>query len=118
MRYYTAHLHPARAPILVREGFSWPAAIFGPFWLFSHRAWLVGIMVLGGQLALAALPARFALLGGFAAAWLLGLFGQDLRRFALGLRGYAMPHVIAARDGDAAQARLLGARPELMDRLF
>jgi hypothetical protein len=35
----------------------------------------------------------------------------------LGLLGYAMPHIIAARDLTAADARLLGARPDLQDRM-
>ena len=50
-----------------------------------------------------------------AASWLLGLFGNDIRRWALQLRGYTLAHVIAARDADGAFARLLTARPDLAD---
>ena len=33
MRTYTAHLKPIRPPVLVREGWSWGGALFGPIWL-------------------------------------------------------------------------------------
>ena len=40
MRGYTAHLKPGRTPVLVPEGFSWAAWLFGPLWLAAHRAWV------------------------------------------------------------------------------
>jgi hypothetical protein len=46
--------------------------------------------------------------------WLLGLFGHDFQRGALERRGYVLTHVLAARDEEAAYARLLAARPELI----
>ena len=45
---------------------------------------------------------------------LLGLFGQDLRRWSLARRGFTLAHMLAAPDEDAALARLLGARPDLV----
>lgn len=115
MRVYTAHLAPAGAPVLVREGFSFGALIFGPLWLFAHRAWIAGVLAVAVEIAAAAAMARLPALWplGFAVRWLLGLFGQDLRRFGLARRGYAEDAVIAARDEWEACARLLAARPEL-----
>ena len=116
MRFYTAHLRGDREPVLVREGFSWGAAIFGPFWLLAHRAWIAGALVLVADLMLGLLRNPYGPVAGLFAVWLLGLFGQDLRRWNLSLAGYTMPHVVAARDLAAAEARLFGARPELLDR--
>jgi hypothetical protein len=48
------------------------------------------------------------------AAIVTGLFGQDLRRVSLGWGGYALAHVIAASNIDAALARLLARRPDLV----
>ena len=33
MKIFTAHLHPRKPPVLVREAFSWGALLFGPLWL-------------------------------------------------------------------------------------
>jgi hypothetical protein len=117
MRFYTAHLRIDREPILIREGFSWGAAVFGALWLFVHGAWIAGVLALVADLLIGLLPKPFGIAGGFCLCWLLGLFGNDLRRWNLGLLGYAMPHIIAARDLTAADARLLGARPDLQDRM-
>ncbi len=114
MRIYTAHTHPTRAPVLVREGFSWGAAIFGPLWLFFHRAWLAAVLVLCAEVLLGLIPLpplRFGL--ELALAWLLGLFGQDLRRWSLARQGFLLAHVVAGADADAALARLLDRRPDL-----
>jgi hypothetical protein len=101
--------------VLIREGFSWGALVFGPLWLFAHRAWIPGVLVLFLDMAIGALTTgilRAAL--SLAMAWLLGLVGQDLRRWSLERRGYLMPHIVAATDEDAAMARLLQRRPDLI----
>ena len=114
MKVWTAHLHPARPPVLVHEGWSWGAALFGPFWLLAHRAWVPGAVVLAIVVVLNLLVPQglrgLLVLGFFL---LLGLLGRDLLRWSLARRGYALAHVVAARDGDAAFARLLDARPDL-----
>ncbi len=115
MRVYTAHLARDRAPVLVREGFSIGALVFGPLWLLAHRAWIAGVLVAAVEIAAAAALARLPALWplGLAIPWLLGLFGQDLRRFGLARRGYDETAVIAARNEGEAFFRLLAARPEL-----
>jgi len=115
VRIYTAHLREGRPPVLVREGFSWGAALFGPLWLALHRAWIGCALALAIGIVLATLgrgaDARVLWLG---FAWLLGLFGRDLQRWSLARRRYALAHVLAARDADAAFARLLAARPDIV----
>jgi len=114
MKVWTAHLHPARPPVLVHEGWSWGAAVFGPFWLLAHRAWVPGVVVLAVVIVLNLLVPN-GLRGLLALGFflLLGLLGRDLLRWSLARRGYALAHVVAAQDGDAAFARLLDARPNL-----
>jgi len=116
VRIYTAHTRADSPPVLVREGFSWGALVFGPLWLFAHRAWIDGVLALCAAAAIPALavgPAR-ALLS-LTLAWALGLFGHDLRRGALERRGFLLAHVVAATDIDAALGRLLTRRPDLLD---
>jgi hypothetical protein len=118
MRIYTAHLAPGRTPHLVREGFSLGAFLFGPLWLFAHRAWvpglialalLIGVGILGG--AIGGSGTATILLLGYAV--LLGFNGRDLCRWSLARRGYEESHVLAGRDGDAAFARLIVRDPTL-----
>jgi uncharacterized protein DUF2628 len=114
VRFYTVHLRQGSPPVLVAEGFSWGAAIFGPIWLLAHRAWVpaalaLAVAVLIGVFAPPAAAAAF----GLAFVWLLGLFGRDLVGWSLERRGYRLAHVVAARDAEAAYGRLLAARPDL-----
>jgi hypothetical protein len=118
MRIYTAHLAPGRAPLLVREGFSLGAFLFGPFWPLAHRAWVAGVIALAVLLGIGLLAGAMGgsnipllLLLGYAA--LLGWNGRDLRRWSLARQGYEESHVLAGRDGDAAFARLLAREPSL-----
>lgn len=116
MRTYTAHLKPQRPPVLMRDGWSWGALIFGPLWLLSMRAWIPALLesaALALLFTLAPQPLwRPALLG---LALINGLLGRDMVGWALGRRGYAIEHVVLAPDQDAALLRLFTARPDLVD---
>ncbi len=114
MKVFTAMTRPGSAPELVPEGFSWGALVFGPIWLAAHGAWVfaaiglvldVTVDVWGPGWSWAVLPVLY------------GLFGQDLRRGALELRGFTLAHVVAGRDFDTAFGRLLAAQPDLVQEL-
>jgi hypothetical protein len=105
--------------VLVREGFSFGAALFGPFWLALHRAWVPAALALAAWLAVNALTSGDAapvLDAGLVV--LQGLFGNDLRRWSLGRRGFTLAEVVAARNTETAFARLLDRRRDLADRLL
>jgi hypothetical protein len=117
VRLYGAHLKADAEPVLVREGFSWGALIFGPFWLAAHRAWIAAGLSFAAFVFIALLapaPAGTILSAGLAV--LLGLAGNDLRSNALEQRGYTLLHVLAARGRDEAWMRLIAARPDLKAR--
>jgi hypothetical protein len=115
MRIYTTHTMPNRAPVLVREGFAWGAFVLGPLWLLAHRAWGPGVLGLCAWLLIPAFAAPAAGVPAMVALhWAFGLFGQDLRRWSLAQAGYTLVHVVAAADQDAALARLLDRRPDLI----
>lgn len=118
MKIYTALLRHDAEPVLVKEGFSWGAFLFGPFWLLAHRAWTAAALSFVAYLLIALLtaPALGPILG-TGVAVILGLTGSDLRRWALEQRGYMLLHVLAARGWDEAWQRLLTYRPDLMERL-
>jgi hypothetical protein len=114
VKTYTAHLKPERHPVLVREGWSWGSALFGPVWLLIESAWIPALLEIAALAILFALaPPQFwrpALLG---LALLNGLIGRDFVRWSLQRRGYAFGHVVLAPDRDAALLRLFTARPDL-----
>jgi len=120
MRVFTAHQPPvaaarAEGPLLLRDSFAWGACLFGGFWLLLHRLWFEALAWLGvALLALILLPGWALTPVALATALLLGWHGQDLRRAALTRRGWTMTDIVAARDADAALARLLDARPDLV----
>jgi hypothetical protein len=118
VRVYTAHLHAEKPPVLVREAFAWGALIFGPLWLLRHGAWIqallsIAILVL---IVTAAPPVLRPLLA-FGVFLLLGLFGNDLRRWNLSLRHFVLANVVSARNHDEAYVRLLSHRPDLLEEL-
>ena len=117
MKIYTALLKPDAEPVLVREGFSWGALVFGPLWLAAHRAWVPAAISLATYVVIALLvPQPGAMILIVAVAVILGLTGQDLRCWALEWRGYLLVHVLAATDRDDAFMRLMGVRPDLAAR--
>ncbi len=117
MKLYSAHLKADAEPVLVPEGFSWGALIFGPLWLAIHRAWVAAGISFAAFVFIALLapePAETILSAGLAIV--LGLIGNDLRSAALEHRGYSLLHVLAARGRDEAWLRLIAFRPDLKAR--
>lgn len=119
MARFTIHL-PGDAPnrdavleraVLVRDGWSWGAFLFGPFWLMAHRHWLTGFFALIGlALIVAAIVTLPVPSGAMAAlwllvAWLFGLEGSSLRRFALRRGGYTEAGVVVGTAGEALEQR-------------
>ena len=118
MNIYTAHLKAGRVPVLVREGWSWGAALLGPIWLFLQRAWIPALVMLALTLGLDRLvPPGWDIALNVGVFVLAGLVGRDLVRWTLDRRGYILAHVVQGRDQDDALSRMLTARPELATQL-
>ena len=115
MRLFTAHTRVDAAPVLVREGFSWGAAIFGPLWFALSGTWVLAALALLAAVAAGLAHGRWPLLLAVALGWVQGLFGHDLVRWSLARRGFLLAHVVAGRDTDEALARLLHRRPDLVE---
>ncbi len=118
MIVFTSHLAPPGGtqplPVLVREGFSWGAALFGWLWLLVQGAWLPALLVLAGAIGAVKLGAMTHSVAAPLAVFLVqGIFGRDLVRWWLGLRGWRPAGPVIAASHDAALLRLLAERPEL-----
>jgi hypothetical protein len=93
----------------VRDGFSWPAFLFGPFWLLARGLWLALIMWILGAV-LVALAIRSGYLGGGAGGWLyllsfwfLGVEGRRFVAAAVERRGFVFADVVVAPNRSTAE---------------
>ena len=114
MTFWTAHIRQDAPPVLVREGFSWGALCFGPFWLALHRVWIAAVLS-SVAFVLIVIFAKGSVLAWLATGLIvsLGLSGHDLRRSSLDHRGYLLAQVVIARSELEALEQLLRRRPEL-----
>jgi len=119
MRVYTVHVppfsHRESDPVLIKEGFSWPAFLFGPLWMLIHGLWLAFVALVAITLLLGVAADAFGLgeilqaIVSLAIAVLVGAHGNDMRRHVLVRRGYRDAGVVAARNMDEALHRFFDA---------
>ncbi|MEZ5817378.1 MAG: DUF2628 domain-containing protein [Hyphomicrobiaceae bacterium] len=124
MQTYTVH-EPADGPrdrlergeelVFVREGFSFLAAIFTPFWMIAHGLWLAlvayFVAVIGLELIFWA-----AGVGQNAAGWamvalhlLVGFEADAIRRWTLGRRGWTVVGSVSGRNREECERRFFEA---------
>lgn len=112
MASYSVLIKEAPANILlVREGFTWPALMFGPFWFAFRRAWLGAILWCGGValivsagIVLDVAPELY--MGAvFAFMYLMALEAPGFRQRSLMRRSYRMSDVVEARNLNEAEIR-------------
>ncbi len=121
MRVYTVHVDPLSAAddagaVLVRDGFSWPAALFSVLWALYHGLWewALVLLVAGAAIGAAAVwlgldPASQAVVEiGYMA--LVGWSAGDMRRVALARRGFRLIDVVVGDDLAAAEKRFFRQR--------
>jgi hypothetical protein len=114
MRLYTSHLKLGAVPVLVGEGFSLGAALFGWIWLLWWGAWVAGVIFFAIDMLLLWAPSSpFAGAVSIGMILLQGLFGRDIVRWSLDLGGYTQGPVVAAPNRDGALLRLLTERGDL-----
>jgi len=124
MKVFTVHRRETGSPpggtaarsddvVLVKEGFAWFGALFGPFWALAHRMWSWVLVTALANAAFAVLIQRVPMNPGVQAAIAAGLFvligahANDARRRSLSARGYREAAIISARDFDGALLRYL-----------
>jgi len=117
MAIFTVHLPPTAAGaspapdkiVFLRDGFSFYAFFFGPFWLVWSRAWIAAaawtlLLTLIGLAAWKLKVPRDAIssLGLTLAVW-LGFEGERLIAWTLARRGYAEQDVVVADSEEEAE---------------
>ncbi len=116
MRVYTVHIDPLsvaddRGAVFLREGFSWPAAVFSILWAVYHGLWDWALVLLAVSLALSA-AVEFSGLDALGAGTLeigflvlVGAMSNDWRRWFLARRGYRLDDIVSGEDMTAAERR-------------
>jgi Protein of unknown function (DUF2628) len=103
----------ADALVFVKEGFSMPAFLLGPFWLAAQRLWLglllyvVGLLLLLGIFQI--LPGGKGAIGSVLvlASLAFGLEANAIRRWGLERRGYQMIGTAAGKSFEECEHRFL-----------
>jgi hypothetical protein len=114
MPSFTVHTPAAgtdERAIFVSDGWSWPAFIFGPFWLGWHRQWIALVGYVALWLALTYAGRLFGL-HPMAASLLstllnigLALEGGQIRRWTLARNAMPAVAVVSARNADEAEIK-------------
>ena len=133
MRIYSVHAREelagmavAEEMIFIKEGFSWPALIFGSLWLIYQRMWLVLVFYVSITAAVAVLAVLadaippVHVLSQMALMVVFAFEANNLRRWTLGLHGWRLIGFACGRtlmDSEADffhrwQARTPPPRPE------
>ncbi len=116
MRQFNIFRHPDRSLIAIKEGFAWPGAIFGCFWLFYHRLYGLGTAAFCvGGLFYTVFPSR-----GFGAAdvvnigicIVVGVLGNMWRTDQMAKRGFELVDTVIAESPDGASAAYLRSHSE------
>ena len=122
---YTVHVHERTASasaapsafnepdvVLVPEGFSLWAFLFGPLWALTHRLWMAAIILFLGPLAIIQMLVWLSGPGpvvtgalALAAAMLSGLEAFDLWRWTLDRHGYKFDETVIGECLEDAERR-------------
>jgi hypothetical protein len=104
----------AEGLVFVKDGFSWLAFLFAPFWLLAHRLWwpLLGYAVLAAAvqlLHLTPLDPRWVGLAGMGINLLVGLEASTLRRWTLDRKGWRSLGSVTGRSLAECERRFFEA---------
>lgn len=118
MATFTVHVPPGNAgvgnAVFIREGFSVPAFVFGPFWLLWKRAWIpaalwtILLALLAWAGSLVKLPPDNVGVLGFALSAILGFEGDRILAWSLRRRGFVERDVVIGDNEAEAEEVFFG----------
>ena len=110
MRTYTVQRPPyPGAAMLLPEGFSWWALVFGPLWFLWHGLWFSAILLLLVQMALSGavdyfgVPLALAWIPSACVSVLVGFNARDWWRLMLNRQGFTFVGVVLSTSLERAE---------------
>jgi len=127
MRLYTVHLRRTADPLFtpdmgaafVREGFNFAAFLFTWLWALACGLWIPAAILFAADIVLAlgldaiGFDARSQVIATLGLHLVVGFTAEDLRRWNLRLRGFALAEVVAAENLSAAERRFFEHHPAM-----
>lgn len=112
MKSFKIYTHPNGRVEAVKQGWSWPAFLFGAFWALFKQLWAIGIGLLAVAVAWGFISLQFHsqavdLLGnliGIGIGVVFGIQGNGWREANLSSRGYKAGGIVEAANGESAVA--------------
>ena len=115
MKFFSVHRDEDKL-VLVREGFSWAAAVFNFAWALYHRAWTIAGLLIAvtypAHMWLAHQDSGLKTAGMIAFGGVVGFVANDLRRWWLGLMKYEKLGVVSGLNKQDAERRFLDNNPK------
>jgi hypothetical protein len=114
MSNFRIYRHPSGQLQAVKEGWSWPAAVFVTLWALYKKIWVIGSAILmfsvllHASVPLSYLPYAFDL----GCALVFGYFGNGWREANLVDRGYELINDVSAKTPGGAIAEHLRSQPK------
>ncbi len=103
--------------VFVKEGFSWPALLVPELWLVFRRMWLVLVLYVAVGIAFVVAGPRlgetFPVFFLFIGRLFFALEGNQLRRWTLRRRGFALLDVVEGRGMEEAEIRFFADLEEV-----
>jgi hypothetical protein len=96
--------------VFVKDGFTWPAALFTPLWMLMHRLWwwFIGYLALLALLG-ALLDRKLVIFGAVASSIVAGLEAAPLRMGSLGRRGWRNLGFVTGKTLSECERRFIEA---------
>jgi hypothetical protein len=118
MKIYTIYAkesdsHPMENMILIKEGFSWRAAILHLFWAFYNKMWAIGGILLAVNLLFSVLEKQGYIPSGVVQSMQVGVMlfvgcnFNDWYRQYLEKQGYSFCGVVGGKDVDDASSKYM-----------
>lgn len=126
MNVYSIHILETAQPklVLVKDGFSWAAALFGPLWALVLGLWEAAAVIFAAQLA-AGLAIGYLItspevqfVAQIGVAVCTGIAAGELRRWNLSRKGMVEHASVLGLDSEDAERRYLEDHPELVRALI
>jgi len=114
MHIYSLYVNSKRdnvSPVIIREGFSWSATLFGFIWALYHKMWHVAAIMIFIHIVLIGMEEithyNFILLIQILTIEVFGFFATDLQEFTLQKKNYQLKEIVFASSRMEAEMKFL-----------